>query len=75
MYDVVPVIAGVAADLSHMDSDCKVTGYCDPLGSNSTEQLDAALKGMQGPSIQSHNITVSKLRSRGPECCAPCCRL
>lgn len=45
VYDVVPVIKGVAADLSHMDTDCKVSGYCDPLGSNSTEQLDLALKG------------------------------
>ena len=39
LYDVVPVVKGVAADLSHVNSSCQITGGFTP------DNVDDAFKG------------------------------
>lgn len=40
LYDVVPIVKGIAVDLSHIDTKTIVTGHCG------REDVSEALKGM-----------------------------
>jgi len=45
LYDVVPILKGVAVDLSHIPSDVKLEYYIGDMKNPANEQIDLALKG------------------------------
>lgn len=49
LYDVVPVVEGVAKDISHINTDCKVVGYAGSIKDKAVSKaaLAKALKGVE----------------------------